>query len=629
MMFVQQPTNEVRQDGGWLDAFFRRILFAKDIAVPPPREKHVNAKDVLRLYWESLRHYPLVVILIVSGTIIANIIGVIIPLYYKDFFDVLSQSGTIVARGEELQTIILLIFGLNLVVFLCWRATNFGHNYLEARIMGNLRERAFAYLIDHSQRFFTGTFTGTLVQRVNRFANAYERLEDRVVYDIIPIIVQVTGVIWILSHERPVLAVIILIWAATFFACNYVFARWKLKYDIASAEQDSKTAGTLADIITNQAAVDAHGSHESEKSRYNTQVKRQMQLTRFRWNLGESLETIQSFLVVMVEFAVFYVGALYWEKGQFSIGMFVLVQAYIIRLSGQLWSFSRIVRDLHESFADAKEMAEIMQTPHEITEIHDAQTIHRATGDIRFEQVSFNYHAQEIIKDFALHIKAGERVALVGPSGAGKSTIVKLLFRFYDPTEGAVRIDGVNIRNSSLVSLRQTLSLVPQDPALFHRSLMENIRYGKPDATDDEVIAAAKLAHCDEFISTFEKGYDTLVGERGIKLSGGERQRVALARAFLRNAPIIVLDEATSSLDSESERHIQNALGELMQGRTTLVIAHRLSTIRSMDRIIVMDKGRIIEDGTHDELLTKKGMYAQLWTLQQNGFIPLEIDRDS
>ena len=202
---------------------------------------------------------------------------------------------------------------------------------------------------------------------------------------------------------------------------------------------------------------------------------------------------------------------------------------------------------------------------------------------------------------------------------------MKLLFRFYDPTKGTIQIDGIDAHDLSLTSLRETLSLVPQEPALFHRSLMENIRYGKPDASDEEVIAAAKLAHCDEFIATLPETYETLVGERGIKLSGGERQRVALARTFLRNAPVIVLDEATSSLDSESERYIQNALGKLMKSRTTLVIAHRLSTIRSVDRIVVMNKGRIIENGTHDELLGKKGLYAQLWTLQQNGFIPQEI----
>lgn len=620
-------TKQPNRKGGLLDVFFRRILFAKHIEIPPPREKHVNTRDVLLLYAGSVRRHPLAITLVILGSLTASVIAVVTPLYYKDFFDLLAQQGGVSERVGELTHTIVAIFGLGLVSFISWRTANFGMQYLASSVVANLRERAFAYLIGHSQRFFSGTFTGTLVQRVNRFANSYDRLADRVVYDILPIIVQVSGVIWILARKQPVMAFIILLWTAIFIGFNYVFARWKLKYDIASAAQDSKTTGTLADIISNQSAVEAHGSHQMERTRYAAQVEMQMYMNRFRWNLAQSIDSVQSLFMVVVEFAVFYVGVGLWAKGQFSIGMFVLVQAYIIRLSGQLWSFSRIIRDIYESFADAKEMAEIMLTPHEISDKKDARVIERARGDIQFKNVSFSYKDETTISNFTTTIKAGERVALVGPSGAGKSTIVKLLFRFYDPTEGEIAVDGHPIRDLSLTSLRQTLSLVPQDPALFHRSLMENIRYGRPEATDAEVIAAAKLAHCDKFIVNLPAKYDTLVGERGIKLSGGERQRVALARAFLRDAPIIVLDEATSSLDSASERHIQQALSELMKGRTTLVIAHRLSTIRSMDRIIVMDRGRIIEDGPHETLLKQKGIYAQLWTLQQHGFIPSEFEK--
>ena len=610
-----------------MDTFFQRILFAQNVEIPPPIEKHVRATDVLRIYGESVKRHLLAVTLVLIGVLAGSVITVVAPLYYKDFFDVLAQNGDIGERIEILRRIILAILALGFVSFIGWRTASFGMQHLASRVVANLRERAFAHLIHHSQRFFTSTFTGTLVQRVNRFANGYDRIADRVVYDIIPIIVQVVGVIWILASIQPVMAVIIVLWTALFLAANYSFARWKLKYDIAGTAQDSKTTGTLADIITNQSAVEAHGSHAFEQSRYGAQVATQMHMTRFRWNLAQSFDSIQALLIVVVEFAVFYVGVGLWAKGEFSIGTFVLVQAYIIRLSDRLWSFSRLIRDVYDSFADAKEMVEIMQAPHEVSNMPDAQTIAHVKGDIRFDHVSFSYNAQTIIDNFTTTIKAGERIALVGPSGAGKSTVVKLLFRFYDPTKGDLLIDGCSIRELSLNSLRQTLSLVPQDPALFHRSLMENIRYGKPEASDEEVLYAARLAHCDEFIDVLPAKYETLVGERGIKLSGGERQRVALARAFLRNAPIIVLDEATSSLDSESERYIQQALGELMKERTTLVIAHRLSTIRSMDRIIVMNKGRIIEDGSHDELLKKKGLYTKLWGLQQGGFIPSAINQ--
>ncbi len=617
-------TEQQDNTNGVFDRFIRRILFASDIVIVAPPVRYAETKDVLKIYWESLRRYPRSITAILIAIISASVMGIIIPLYYKEFFDLLAQGGDTTSRATALRHVVIIILGLNIAIFLSWRTTNFTNQYLASSVIGNLRSRAFAYLIDHSQRFFTGMFTGTLVQRVNRFAGAYDRLMDRVIYDIVPITVQVIGVIIILFQERPIVAVIILCWAAVFIACNYVFARWKLKYDIASAAQDSRTTGVLADIITNQPTVDAHGSHTLEKRRYSDEVRRQMRITRFRWNLGESMEAIQALLIVLVEFAVFYVGIDMWEKGEFSLGMFVLVQAYIIRLSGQLWSFSRIIRDVYESFADAKEMAEIMLTPHEITNAIETKKIEHVEGNIQFDNVGFGYNDEGTVGNFSTTFKAGERVALVGPSGAGKSTIVKLLFRFYDPSSGVISIDGVPVHKLAIDDLRRMLSLVPQDPLLFHRSIMENIRYGKPDANDSEVIAAATLAHCNEFIERLPARYDTLVGERGIKLSGGERQRVALARAFLRDAPIIVLDEATSSLDSESERHIQEALAELMKGRTTIVIAHRLSTIRSVDRIIVMDDGRIIEDGSHDELLERKGMYSKLWSLQQGGFIVSE-----
>lgn len=606
---------------GWFDRLIRRMFFVSDIHITTPKVSLAETKDVLWLYFGSLRRFPWSIVAVLVSILVASSVTIIIPIFYKQFFDLLTASGSAESQVVPLRNIILSILALNAVVFLARRVTSFGNQFLASSVMGDLRGRAFAYLIDHSQRFFTGMFTGTLVQRVNRFANAYDRLADRVLFDIIPIIIQVVGIIWILLGERPIVAIIILVWALIFIGFNYVFARWKLKYDIASAAQDSKTTGILADIITNQQTVDAHGSHALEKARYRSEVRTQMRMTRFRWNLGESMETIQALLIVLVEFAVFYYGIDLWAKGQFSIGMFVLVQTYIFSLTGRLWSFSRIIRDVYEGFADAKEMAEIMLAPHEISEIPDTEKIAQVQGKIDFDNVNFGYNNEETVSNFTTTIKAGERVALVGPSGAGKSTIVKLLFRFYDPTTGDISVDGVSIRKLSITDLRQTLSLVPQDPLLFHRSLLENIRYGKPGSSDEEVVRAAELAHCEEFIERLPAKYDTLVGERGIKLSGGERQRVALARAFLRNAPIIVLDEATSSLDSESERHIQDALGELMKGRTTLVIAHRLSTIRSMDRIIVMDKGRIIEDGTHEALLKKGGMYARLWGLQQGGFI--------
>ncbi len=327
--------------------------------------------------------------------------------------------------------------------------------------------------------------------------------------------------------------------------------------------------------------------------------------------------------MLLVEVVVMYMAVRLWAQGTFTVGDVVLFQGYILLLFNKLFDFGKTVRSLYEAFAEAQEMVELMALPHGIVDRTGAKTLRVTQGEIKFEGVNFQYQAgQTVLKKMDLTIAPGEKVALVGPSGAGKSTVVKMLFRFYDVTKGKILIDGQDILKVTQDSVRESISLVPQDPILFHRTLKENIRYGKPDASDAEVVAAAKQAHCHEFIAGLENGYDTYVGERGVKLSGGERQRVAIARAILKNAPILVLDEATSSLDSESEHLIQDALDALMKDKTVIVIAHRLSTIMQMDRIVVLEQGGVAAMGTHQQLLqTEGGLYKKLWQLQAGVFL--------
>jgi ATP-binding cassette subfamily B protein len=299
---------------------------------------------------------------------------------------------------------------------------------------------------------------------------------------------------------------------------------------------------------------------------------------------------------------------------------------------GQAWGFGKLVRSIYSNLADAEEMTKLLETPVEIQNSPTASELLIQRGEIEYKNVGFNYNeTRKIISDLSFRISAKEKIALVGTSGSGKSTIVKLLLRMHDLTEGKILIDNINIKNVTQESLWQNISLVPQDPILFHRTIMENIRYGRPDASDDEVIIASKLAHCDDFINELQDKYDTYVGERGIKLSGGERQRIAIARAILRNAPILILDEATSSLDSESEQLIQDALNSLMYNKTVIVIAHRLSTIMKMDKILVIDNGKIVESGSHDTLLkNESGVYRNLWKIQAGGFIsPDEVKSEN
>jgi len=406
-----------------------------------------------------------------------------------------------------------------------------------------------------------------------------------------------------------------------FLVAQVLFIRYKLKYDLARSAAETKSTAVLADSITNYSTITLFGGFFREVQRFGRAMAEQRRLYLKSWNISGIFDGIQGFLMLCLEIGGFILVIHLWKQGKLTLGDFVLFQSYVIVLFNRLWDFGRVARDIYESLADADEMTVVLQTPYEVTDIRSAKPLAVTKGMVHFDKVDFNYQqTRRVLHRFSLDIAPREHVALVGPSGAGKSTVVKVLLRLHDLSGGHVKIDGQDISKVTQDSLRHNISVVPQDVVLFHRTLLENIRYGKPDATDDEVIAAAKEAHCHEFIQTFTDKYNTYVGERGVKLSGGERQRVAIARAMLANAPILVLDEATSSLDSESEQLVQAALAKLMAGKTVLAIAHRLSTIRAMDRIVVMDGGRIIEQGTHDELLKNPAnTYSKLWNLQVAG----------
>lgn len=582
-----------------------------------------NTKLTLKIYWEHAKKYKISLILILIFGIIAPILNTIVPIYFKKFFDTLVYNDIPDVLVSQLIHILVIIFVLNFIQWMCWRIVDFSNIYYQSAVMKDLAHRCFAYLHKHSFSYFNNNFSGSLIKKVNRFVRAFEGLGDRLVWNMLPLVVNLTSILIVLFYKNILLGGLLLIWIIIFLLFNWLFIRYKLPFDIKRSEKETRVTSVLADTVTNNVNVKLFNGYARELQlfdRVNDDLKK---IQRFTWRLEATINASQHFFMMLLEFLIFYVAIMLWKKELLTVGDFVLIQSYILIVIMKIWDFGRVVRHLYKDLADAEEMTIVLNTEHEIIDTKSAKPLNVSKAEIVFEHVNFSYNkTRRIIEKMNMTIKPHQKVALVGPSGAGKSTIVKLLLRQHDLSSGKILIDGQKISHVTQESLWNAISLVPQDPILFHRTLMENIRYGKSDASDEEVIEAAKQAHCHEFISSFPEQYDTYVGERGVKLSGGERQRVAIARAILRNAPILILDEATSSLDSESEGMIQDALDTLMKGKTVIVIAHRLSTIMRMDRIIVIDEGGIIEDGNHTKLLKKKnGIYAKLWKLQAGGFI--------
>ena len=581
-------------------------------------------KDTYKIFWRHARKYPWHLGAVIICSMGAVSFESVIPFFYKRFFDLLASSA-IPRQGiaTELTGILLTIFLIWGIVWLFYRIEMFVNAYFEPRVVTDLTNTCFAYLHHHSYGFFLNRFVGSIVRRANRFADAFEAIADRILLDLLPMVLRALITIGVLWYWHPFLGALLFVWTIIFFGVNYLFATYKLKYDAIVAAVDTEVTGRLADTITNNVNVKIFTAFGDEAKKFRALTERQRRAWTFTWRLSTGIEGLQGALMISLEILIMYFSVRLWSAGVLTLGDFALIQGYLIAMFRRLWDFWRVIRDIYKRLADAEEMTEILEMPHEVDDIPQAGKLTVSRGEVEFRDVSFTYtKTRDVISHLDLAIKPGEKVGLVGPSGAGKSTLVALIFRYFNVADGGIFIDGQNIAQVTQDSLRAHVSLVPQDPLLFHRTLLENIRYGLRNATDEEVTKAAQEAHCDKFISRLPQGYQTLVGERGIKLSGGERQRVAIARAILKNAPILVLDEATSSLDSHSEGLIQDALGRLMQGKTVIVIAHRLSTIMKMDRIVVIREGQLHETGTHEELIQKPhGLYKKLWELQAGGFL--------
>lgn len=586
-------------------------------------KKKTRILPVLRLYTRAALQYPWLLVLIVIGGLIIEGASVASALVIRQMINLLSEN----TPSAAIMTALFIALGLFALTaasgWLGQRLRQIGLTYIEPKAMNDLTSSAFAYLLGHSHDFFISNFSGSLTRRVTRFGRSFENVLDNLSFNFFSTAVYTSSILVILFLRSPLLGFVVLVWTIVFVCIQVGMARWRQPLRIARAAEESNVTGVLSDAIGNYSAISLFAADAHERFIFDGALDKWRVATLKSWVADNWIWGVQGIFVMIMEIGLLGIGILLWERGIFSVGDFVLVQLYLLGLIDRIWNIGNAMRQLYDSFADAYEMVEIFEQPHAVQDAPHATELSISNGAIELSDVGFHFIENRIVfEHFTLSIKGGQKVALVGPSDAGKSTIIRLLLRLYDVTAGSIRIDGNDIRTVTQESLRRNISFVPQEPVLFHRTLRENIAYGKIDATLEEIIDAAKKAHCHEFIDQLPEKYETLVGERGVKLSGGERQRVAIARAILKNAPILILDEATSSLDSESEALIQDALRILMEGKTVVVIAHRLSTIMTMDRIVVIENGAIAAEGTHAELLNHKGsLYHKLWSIQAGGFI--------
>ncbi len=586
----------------------------------PPKKRKLNTKAVLRIYWRHTKRHPWLLAFALGGVLLSQVDKVVGPIFLKEIFNLIVQGAAV--PFSSVTNLLWIFVGVSLVGWVGGRLEMWLGYTMISKVAAALTKEAFDNLMHHSYQFFTNSFAGALTRRISRFGGAYENLYYSVISVFLEALVYIVSITVVLFWHSTILGSAVLAWIIVFIFLQWYMSRWQQPYRLARATEDSNLVAALADSISNQntVALFSNNAHEAHVVGAATD---KFQLAQLRsWNINAIVYGIQGLLAIALNIGAIWLTVTLIRSGLLTTGDLILVQIYIFSIFNIVWGLGRQFQSIHNALADASEMVETMETPHEVKDKKGAKFLRTDTGEVWFDDVSFDFHTgTPILHQFNLTIAGGERVALVGPSGAGKSTVTKLLLRLYDVASGEIKIDKQDISKVTQDSLRDAIAFVPQEPILFHRTLMENIRYGYRDATDEEVIEAAKKAHCHEFISRLPLGYETFVGERGIKLSGGERQRVAIARAILKDAPILVLDEATSSLDSESEMLIQDALNILMEGKTVIVIAHRLSTIMKMDRIVVMEQGKVVAQGTHLQLINERGLYQKLWSIQAGGFI--------
>jgi len=558
---------------------------------------------------------------IFGAMLLATMVDVLTPFFAGRLVDAIASGAATDAAARGSATVAfgaLVALGVAALVFR--QATFTMIVSLTLRIMRDMASDGFHRVQRFSTDWHANTFAGSTVRKITRAIWALDLFNDTVLVALFPAFVMLVGSTLLMGYFWPLMGVVIAVGSVLFIG---LAASLSLGFVAPAASLanawDTKLGGSLADAVSCNAVVKGFGAEEREDQRLGGVLDKWQRRTRRTWMRGNINGLSQGVALFLLRTAVIGTALWLWIQGEATAGDLTFVLTSFFLLQGYLRDVGVEIRHLQKAVNDMEELADIMRHPLGIEDRIGAKPMRVVDGEIVFDHVTFHYgsHREPLYRDFSVTVAAGERIGLVGHSGSGKTTFVKLIQRLYDLKDGRITIDGQNIADATQASLRQQIAIVQQEPILFHRSLAENIAYARPGASQLDIEAAAKLANAHDFIVALPKGYATLVGERGVKLSGGERQRVAIARAFLADAPILILDEATSSLDSESEMLIQNAMERLMQGRTTLVIAHRLSTVRALDRLLVFDKGRIAEEGSHEQLIRRSGgIYRRLFERQ-------------
>lgn len=503
-----------------------------------------------------------------------------------------------------------------------WRISGFTGMRWFMNLRSSAYQSLYEYITLHSKDYFNSRFSGTLANKISNAVDGTESVFENLLWRFIPLII---GILWYVLFawiSNPILGLIILFWSIIFISSNLWFAKKIQPRSYEFAKSLSTLKGRIVDSLSNISIVHESAFLSGEREYIKKFILRQRDRGLSEWQLSEWMLLFNNVMIFIFMLLMIGTSVYLFQKHLVSVGVIVMTIAIVGELTGQLFFIGMEIKNTTKYYGEAKEGLEEILHEHIIVDAPSAKIVDFQKGEITIKSIDFEYENTKVFKDFSITIPSGQKVGFVGRSGAGKTTLASLLLRHFEPQKGEIIIDGHRISGVTLESLRKAIAFVPQDTSLFHRTILENIRYSNPGSTDSEVKLAAKQAQADVFIKRLPKEYDTTVGERGVKLSGGQRQRIAIARAFLKKAPILILDEATSSLDSESEQAIQVSLESLMKNKTVIAIAHRLSTLKKMNRIVIIENGKIVEDGLPEELLKKEGgIFKNMWDHQVKGFL--------